>query len=89
MIPPVDHVQADREGVDDARGEVALGLELPGAEGDFGGEVLRQLGGGEDGSQHLRDDDQYVVRHALITALRNDHLETPEGFVLVDQRKAQ
>src|SRR2546422_5824704 len=41
-IAPIDHVQADREGVDDARGEVALGLELARAEGDLRGEVLGQ-----------------------------------------------
>src|SRR5256885_14775518 len=44
-VATVDHVQPDREGVDDLRGEAALRLDLVGAQRDLGGEVLRELGG--------------------------------------------
>src|SRR3989449_6080777 len=88
-IAPIDHVEADREGVDDARGEVALRLELARTEGDLRGEVLGQRSRRENRRQHLCHDDEHVVRHPLIAALRNDDLETAEGFVLVDQWKAQ
>src|SRR5213596_1672813 len=88
-IAPIDDVQAYRKGVDDAGGEVALGFQLPRAEGDLRGEVLRELVRRENGRQHLRHNDQHVVRHPLVAALWNDDLETAKGFMLVDQRKAQ
>jgi len=40
-VSAIDGVQADRQRVDDARGEVVLGFELPRAQGDLGCEVLR------------------------------------------------
>jgi len=51
--------------VDDARGEVALSFELPGAQGDLGGEVLRQLVCRRSREPPSGDDDQHVVSHAF------------------------
>ncbi len=85
----IDHVQADRQRIDDAGHEVVLRFELAGPQGDFRRQVLRQLGRGEDRSQHLRHHDQHVVRHALVATLRDDHLEATERLVFMDERQAQ
>ena len=88
-VGAVDDVQADGEGVDDARREIALGLDLAGAQRDFGGEVLRQLGRGDHRCQDLCHHHDDVVRHAGETPGRDDHLENAEPLILVHQRQPQ
>ncbi len=88
-VTAIDSVQADRQRVDDARGEVALGFELPGAQGDLRSEVQRELTGGEYGRRHLGGDDQHVVGHAFAMTQRNNRLEAAEGCRFMDEGQAQ
>ena len=88
-IGAVDHVQTNGQRVDDPCREVALELELACSQRDFRGEVLLQRGRGEHRGEHLSDNDQDVVRHALIAALGDDHLETAESFIVVNQGQAK
>src|SRR5206468_574212 len=86
-IAPVDHVQPDRERVDDLGGKAPLRLHLVRAQRDLGGEVLRQLRGGEDGSEDAGHDDDYVMGDSFVASRGNDDLEQAERLVLVDQRQ--
>ena len=84
----VDHVQTHRQRIDDAGGKVALGLHLAGAQRHFGGEVLRQLRGGDHGRQDLCDHEHDVVRQTAVARHRDFDFEQPQRLVFVDQRQA-
>ena len=64
-VVPVDHVQADGQRVDDAGDEGALGVGFPRGQRHLRGEILRQLGGGDDRRQQPGDHPPHVTHRPL------------------------
>ncbi len=88
-VAAVDYVQPDGEGVDDLGGERPLHLHLVRAQRHLGGEILGQLGRGENGGEDATHDDHHVVGDCFVAAGGDDDLEGAERLVVMDQGQPQ